>query len=79
MATEAVKIKRAKYLEAGIEVRVHVLICGKILSELNTYLQSMLGDISANVRLLEQPGGSVEQEKLLSTVRNFLEGKKILR
>ena len=78
MATEAVKIKRAKYLEAGIEVRVHVLICGKILSELNTYLQSMLGDISANVSLLEQPGGPEEREKLLSTVRNFLEGKKIL-
>ena len=78
MATEAVKIKRAKYLEAGIEVRVHVLICGKILSELNTYLQSMLGDISANVSLLAQPPGPEEQEELLRAVRNFIEGKKIL-
>ena len=67
MGTEAVRIKRAKYLEAGIEVHVHVLICGKILSELHTYLQSMMGDISTNVSLIEQVQGSAGKSAILMT------------
>ena len=49
MGVEAVKIKRAKYIEAGEKVCVHALTYGKFLSELHNHLQSMLSDISGNV------------------------------
>ena len=70
MGTEGVKIKRAKYLEAGEKVDVHAFVCGKFLSELQSYLLSMLEDINANVSLIQQ-GKPV----LVKTVRKLIEGK----
>ena len=70
MGTEGVKIKRAKYLEAGMKVDVHAFICGKFLSELQTYLISMLEDINGNVSLIQQG-----KPALVKTVRKILEGE----
>ena len=72
MGVEGVKIKRAKHLEAGEKVQVHAFICGKFLSELQTYLKTMLSDINANVTLIEQG-----KSPLLRTVRKLLEGKNL--
>ena len=72
MGTEGVKIKRAKYLEAGMKVDVHAFIRGKFLSELQTYLMSMLRDINANVNLINQG-----KEALLTSVRKLLAGEYI--
>ena len=74
MGTEGVKIKRAKYIEAGLEVMVHVFIFGKYLSALHTHLQSMMSDVSVNVRLIEQV-----KPALLRSVREILQGKYIKR
>ena len=73
MGTEGVKIKRAKYLEAGMKVDVHAFVRGKFLSELQTYLMSMLRDINANVNLINQG-----KEALLTTVRKLLAREYIL-
>ena len=70
MGTEAVKIKRAKYEEAKIEVEVHVLICDKFLAELQDYLKNILNDINANVRFIKQG-----KEALLTTVNGLCKGK----
>ena len=72
MGVEAVKIKRDKYLEAGIEVDVHVFTFGKYLSELQTYLQSMLIDINANVSQIGQG-----KDDLSTTVIKLIEGKYV--
>ena len=70
MGTEVVKIKMARHLEAGEKVDVHVFGCGKFLSELRTYLISMLKDIKANVSLIQQG-----KPALVKTVRKLLEGE----
>ena len=73
MGTEGVKIKRAKYLEAGEKVDVHAFVCGKFLSELQNYLISVFEDINGNVNRIEQGIPA-----LLKTVRELLEGELIL-
>ena len=73
MGTEGVKIKRAKYLEAGEKVDVHAFVRGKFLSELQTYLKSMLEDINANVILINQG----RELAILTTIRKLLEGEYI--
>ena len=70
MGTQAVRIKRAKYKCAKMEVEVHVLICNKFLAELQDYLNDMLSDINANVRFIKQG-----KEALLTTVNGICKGE----
>ena len=72
MGTEAVKIKRAKYEYAKMEVEVHVLICNKFLAELRDYINNMVSDINANVRLINQG-----KEALITTVNGLRKGEII--
>ena len=69
IGTESVKIKRARYIEAGQKVQVHVFIRGTFLSELQTYLKSMLSDLDAIVSLIHQG-----KSALLKAVNKLIEG-----
>ena len=49
MGGQAVLIKRAKYIEAGLEVDVHAFVYGNFLKDLHSHLQNLFHGINVNV------------------------------
>ena len=69
MGGQAVLIKRAKYLEAGLKVDVHAFVYSNIFKDLHSHLQNLFSGINANVGFIE-PG----KYALKKTVKKLLEG-----